>query len=82
MSLHLRCNPACFGLRHLFDQDGKNCTAECRLQKTGLEMECCRMSVVRGFAYKMNKMGPRTEPCGTPKLSMDGGESLLLMITV
>ena len=32
MSLHLRCNPACFGLRHPFDLDGKNCTAECHVQ--------------------------------------------------
>ena len=26
------------------------------------------MSVVRGFVYKMNRLGPRTEPCGTPEL--------------
>ena len=46
------------------------------------EMECRRMSVVRGFVYKMNTIGPRTEPCGTPKLSKVGCESLLLMVTV
>ena len=32
--------------------------------------------------YKMNRIGPRTEPCGTPKLSKVGRESLLLMVTV
>ena len=32
------------------------------------------MSVVRGLVYKMNRMGPRTEPCGTPKLSKSGCE--------
>ena len=50
-----------------------------------LEMECCQVGVIRGFVYKMNKMGPRTEPCGMPKLSMDGCEkleNLLLIITV
>jgi len=45
------------------------------------EMECRRMSVVRGFVYKMNTIGPRTEPCGTPKLSKVGCENLLLMVT-
>ena len=40
------------------------------------------MNVVRGFVYKMNRIGPRTEPCGTPKLSKVGCESLLLMVTV
>ena len=35
------------------------------------------MSVVRGFVYKMNRIGPRTEPCGTPKLSMVGCESVV-----
>ena len=50
--------------------------------KDWLEMECRQMSVVRGFAYKMNRIGPRTEPCGTPKLSKVGCESLLLMVTV
>ena len=35
MSLHLKCNPACFGLRCLFDLDGRNCAAGCHLQKTG-----------------------------------------------
>ena len=50
--------------------------------RDGLAMECCRLSVVRGFVYRMNKMGPRTDPCGMPKLSMDGCESLLLIITV
>ena len=32
------------------------------------------MSVVRGFVYKMNRIGPRTKPCGTPKLSKVGCE--------
>jgi len=50
--------------------------------KDWLEMECRRMSVVRSFVYKMNRIGPRTEPCGTPKLSKVGCESLLLMVTV
>ena len=50
--------------------------------KDWLEMECLRMSVVRVFVYKMNRIGPRTEPCGTPKLSKVGCESLLLMVTV
>ena len=40
------------------------------------------MSVVRGFVYRMNRMGPRTEPCETLKLSKVGCESLLLMVTV
>ena len=40
------------------------------------------MSVVRDFVCKMNRICPRTEPCGTPKLSKVGGESLLLMVTV
>ena len=51
-------------------------------EKGWLEMECCRISVVRGFVYKMNRMGPRTEPCGTPKLSSVACESLLLTVTV
>ena len=50
--------------------------------KNLLKMECRQMSVVRGFVYKMNRIGPRTEPCGTPKLGKVGGESLLLMVTV
>ena len=50
--------------------------------KDWLEMECRRMSVVRGFVYKMNRIGPRTDPCGTPKLSKVGCESLLLLVTV
>ena len=50
--------------------------------KDWLEIECRRMSVVRGCGYKMNRIGPRTEPCGTPKLSKAGYESLLLMVTV
>ena len=33
------------------------------------------MSVVQGFVCKINKMGPRTEPRGTPKLNMDGCEN-------
>ena len=37
--------------------------------KDWLDMECRRMSVVRGFVYKINRIGPRTEPCGTPNLS-------------
>ena len=32
------------------------------------------MSVVRGLVYKMNRMGPTTEPCGMPKLSKSGCE--------
>ena len=40
------------------------------------------MSVVRGFVYKMNRIGPRAEPCGMPKLSKVGCDSLLLIITV
>ena len=40
------------------------------------------MSVVRGFVYKMDRIGPRTEPCGTPKLSKVGCEFFLLMVTV
>ena len=47
-----------------------------------LEIECRRMNVVRGFVYKMNRIGPRTEPGGTPKLIKVGCESLLLMVTV
>ena len=39
------------------------------------------MSVVGGFVYQMNRIGPRTEPCGTPKLSKIGCEILLLMVT-
>ena len=35
--------------------------------KDWLEMECRRISVVKVFVYKMNRIGPRTEPCGTPK---------------
>ena len=81
MSLHLKCNPAYFGLRCLFDLDCRNHAAGCHLQKTGQKMECRRMSVVRGFVYKMNTIGPRTEPCGTPKLSKVGCENLLLMVT-
>ena len=50
--------------------------------KDWLDMECRRMSVVRGFVYKINRIGPRTEPCGTPNLSKVGCESLLLMVTV
>ena len=50
--------------------------------KDCLDMECRRMSVVRSFVYKMNRIGPRTEPCVTPKLSKVGCESLLLMVTV
>ena len=42
------------------------------------EIEYCRMSVVRDFVYKMKRIGPRTDPCGTPKLSLVGLESLLL----
>ena len=37
--------------------------------KDWFDMECRRMSVVRGFVFKINRIGPRTEPCGTPKLS-------------
>ena len=25
----------------------------------------------RGEVYRVNKMGPRTDPCGTPKLKRD-----------
>ena len=50
--------------------------------KDWLEMECRRISVVKVFVYKMNRIGPRTEPCGTPKLSKVGCGSLLLMVTV
>ena len=38
------------------------------------------MSVVRGFVHRMYRMGPRTDPCATPKLSMAGLESPLLII--
>ena len=50
--------------------------------KDWLDIECRRMSVFRGFVYRMNRMGPSTEPCGTPKLSKVGCESLLLIVTV
>ena len=35
------------------------------------------MSVVRGFVYKMNRIGPRPDPCGTLKLSMVGLEFIV-----
>ena len=38
MSLHLKCNPACFGLRCLFDLAGRNCTAGCHLWKQDIFM--------------------------------------------
>ena len=80
-SLHLKCSPVCFGLRCLFDLDpGIVCWVS--PAKDWLEMECCRMSVVLGFVYKMNRMDPRLEPCRMPKLSKVGCESLLLAVTV
>ena len=36
----------------------------------------------RDFVYKMNKMGPRTEPCGTPRLSKVGYKIVFLTVTV
>ena len=77
MSLHLKCSATCLGLKCLLDLDGSWVCA-----KDWLEMECCRMNVVRGFVYRMNRMGHSTEPCGTPKLSKVGCESLLLIVTV
>ena len=35
MFSHLKCNPACFGPRCLFDLDCRNRAAGCHLQKTG-----------------------------------------------
>ena len=40
------------------------------------------MSVVRDSVYKMNRIGPSTDPCGTPKLNKVSCERLLLMVTV
>ena len=80
MSLHLKCSATCLGLKCLLDLDGRNRAPGCA--KDWSEMECCRMSVVRGFVYRMNRMGPSAEPCGTPKLSKVDCESLLLIVTV
>ena len=32
-------------------------------------MQCCWMSETRSAVYTMNKIGPSTEPCGTPHIS-------------
>lgn len=39
------------------------------------------MLVGRSFIYTKNKRGPRTEPCGTPDLTRDDDEFLLLTVT-
>ena len=31
--------------------------------------------------YMLNKIGPRTDPCGTPKRSFKGSDSALWMLT-
>ena len=49
--------------------------------KDWLKIEWRSIKFESGFVYKMNKTGPRTEPCGTPKQRMDGFELLLSMVT-
>ena len=49
--------------------------------KDWLEIEWRSIKFESGFVYKMNKTGPKTEPCGTLKQRMGGFELLLSMVT-
>ena len=50
--------------------------------KDWLEIEWRSIKFESGFVYKMNRVGPRTEPCGTTKQRMGGFELLLSIVTI
>ena len=39
------------------------------------------MMVLRGVVYRLKRMGPRTDPCGTPQVVVDEEEILGWMAT-
>ena len=50
--------------------------------KDWLEIEWRSIKFYGGFVYNMNKTGPRTDRCGTPKQRVDSVELLLSMVTI
>ena len=42
----------------------------------------CWIQELISFRYSMKKMGPRTVPCGTPEITLDGIDDFPFMTTV
>ena len=53
-----------------------------RVSSAKLETTECLMHDSRSFRYRINRMGPRTVPCGTPDNTLAGSECLPFMVTV
>ena len=49
MSLHVKCSPACFGLRCLFDLDGRNRTVKYAQTVTMVPRERMVLGLLCGF---------------------------------